>query len=108
MGVNHRRHVTGKPFELDADIVIMLHPDYQYNATALNPGNGKSYRNSVSIRSPIPGSRILGNSALTGGMPKYKTYFANSAPYFIQNVLMNQRAHPSINYRFTELILPRY
>ena len=76
-----------KALELDADIVIMLHPDYQYTPLLIPAmvsliGSG--------LYPVVFGSRILGKSALIGGMPKYK-YFANRLLTFIQNVLMNQK-----------------
>jgi glycosyltransferase involved in cell wall biosynthesis len=76
-----------KALELGADIVIMLHPDYQYTPLLIPA--------MVSIIASglypvVFGSRILGKSALTGGMPKYK-YFANRILTFIQNILMNQK-----------------
>jgi glycosyltransferase involved in cell wall biosynthesis len=76
-----------KALELDADIVIMLHPDYQYTPLLIPAmvsliGSG--------LYQVVFGSRILGKSALNGGMPKYK-YFANRFLTFIQNVLMNQK-----------------
>jgi glycosyltransferase involved in cell wall biosynthesis len=76
-----------KALELGADIVVMLHPDYQYTpllvpAMVTIIGSGL-YR-------VVFGSRILGKGALTGGMPKYK-YLANRLLTFIQNILMNQK-----------------
>jgi glycosyltransferase involved in cell wall biosynthesis len=76
-----------KALELGADIVVMLHPDYQYTPLLIPA--------MVSIIASglypvVFGSRILGKSALTGGMPKYK-YFANRILTFIQNILMNQK-----------------
>jgi glycosyltransferase involved in cell wall biosynthesis len=76
-----------KALELGADIVIMLHPDYQYTPLLIPAmvsliGSG--------LYQVVFGSRILGKSALNGGMPKYK-YFANRLLTFIQNVLMNQK-----------------
>lgn len=76
-----------KALELGADIVVMLHPDYQY-APQLIPamvsiiGSG--------LYPVVFGSRILGKGALTGGMPMYK-YLANRFLTFIQNLLMNQK-----------------
>lgn len=71
----------------NADIVVMLHPDYQYSPKLV-----------VSIASMIAygeydvvlGSRILGNTALKGGMPLYK-YVANRFLTFIQNILVGQK-----------------
>ena len=73
--------------KLNSDIIIMLHPDYQYTprlipSMALLIANG-SY-------SVVFGSRILGNGALKGGMPLYK-YVSNRILTFIQNLLMNQK-----------------
>ena len=76
-----------KALELGADIVVMLHPDYQYTPLLIPAmvsiiGSG--------LYPVVFGSRILGKGALTGGMPKYK-YFANRFLTFIQNILMNQK-----------------
>ena len=76
-----------KALELGADIVVMLHPDYQYTPLLIPAmvtiiGSG--------LYPVVFASRILGKSALTGGMPKYK-YLANRILTFIQNVLLNQK-----------------
>lgn len=76
-----------KALELDADIIIMLHPDYQYTPKLLLAmisviGND--------LYKVVFGSRILGKGALKGGMPLYK-YIANRFLTFIQNVLMNEK-----------------
>jgi glycosyltransferase involved in cell wall biosynthesis len=76
-----------KALELEADIIVMLHPDYQYTPLLIPAmvsiiGSG--------LYPVVFGSRILGNSAIRGHMPKYK-YFANRFLTFIQNVLMNQK-----------------
>ena len=70
-----------------ADIVIMLHPDYQYSprlvtamASMLTSGDYDG----------VMASRILGKGALRGGMPLYK-YVANRGLTFAQNVLMNAK-----------------
>jgi glycosyltransferase involved in cell wall biosynthesis len=73
--------------ERGADIVIMLHPDYQYSpkllpAIASMLGSG--------FFDVVLGSRILGVSALAGGMPRYK-YIANRALTFIQNILLDHK-----------------
>jgi glycosyltransferase involved in cell wall biosynthesis len=65
----------------------MLHPDYQYPPQLIPAmvsiiGSG--------LYPVVFGSRILGNSAITGGMPTYK-YFANRFLTFFQNILMNQK-----------------
>ena len=76
-----------KALSLGADIVIMLHPDYQYTPLLLPAmitiiGNG--------LYPVVFGSRILGKGALKGGMPMYK-YIANRFLTFTQNLLMNQK-----------------
>jgi glycosyltransferase involved in cell wall biosynthesis len=68
---------------LDADIIILLHPDYQYTPKLLIPmihllGEG--------LFDVVLGSRILGKGALEGGMPLYK-YIANRFLTLIQNLL---------------------
>jgi len=73
--------------EQGADIVIMVHPDYQYTpllipAMAAMIGNG--------LYHCTLGSRILGGCALRGGMPLYK-YVSNRALTFVENVLMGQK-----------------
>lgn len=76
-----------KALELGGDIVIMLHPDYQYTPLLLTAmisiiGNG--------LYQVVFGSRILGKGALKGGMPMYK-YIANRILTLTQNILMNQK-----------------
>ena len=72
---------------LDGDIVVMVHPDYQYTPLLLPAmvsiiGNG--------VYPVVFGSRILGKGALKGGMPLYK-YVANRILTLIQNFLMNEK-----------------
>jgi glycosyltransferase involved in cell wall biosynthesis len=76
-----------KALELGGDIVVMLHPDYQYTPKLLEPmiallGNG--------VYPVVFGSRILGQGALKGGMPLYK-YVANRLLTFVQNLLMGRK-----------------
>jgi len=76
-----------KALELGGDIVIMLHPDYQYTPLLLTAiisiiGND--------LYPVVFASRILGKGALNGGMPVYK-YIANRLLTFTQNLLMNQK-----------------
>lgn len=70
-----------------ADIVAMLHPDYQYSPKLL--GAMAHLLNSAEY-DVVLGSRILGGRALKGGMPRHK-YVANRALTFIQNVLMGAK-----------------
>jgi glycosyltransferase involved in cell wall biosynthesis len=76
-----------KALELNADIIVMLHPDYQYTPKLIESmcsiiANG--------LYPVVLGSRILGKGALKGGMPIYK-YFANRLLTFFQNIMMNQK-----------------
>jgi glycosyltransferase involved in cell wall biosynthesis len=76
-----------KALELGGDIIIMLHPDYQYTPLLLPAmisiiGNG--------VYPVVFGSRILGKGALKGGMPLYK-YVANRFLTLAQNILMGQK-----------------
>ena len=76
-----------KALELGGDIVVMLHPDYQYTPLLLTAiisiiGN--------ELYPVVFASRILGKGALKGGMPMYK-YIANRFLTLTQNILMNQK-----------------
>lgn len=68
--------------ELGADIVIMLHPDYQYTPRLIPAMAGLVASGLFPV---VLGSRILGGGALRGGMPVYK-YFANRALTAFQNL----------------------
>lgn len=76
-----------KALELDGDIIIMLHPDYQYTPKLIH---SMAYLIANEVYKVVIGSRILGKGALKGGMPKYK-YFANRFLTLFQNILMNQK-----------------
>ena len=76
-----------KAKELGADIVIMLHPDYQYTPKLIH---SMSYLLANEVYPVVLGSRILGMGALRGGMPLYK-YFFNRLLTFSQNTLMRQK-----------------
>jgi glycosyltransferase involved in cell wall biosynthesis len=76
-----------KALELGGEIIVMLHPDYQYTPKLLTSmialiGEG--------VYPVVFGSRILGKGALKGGMPLYK-YIANRLLTFTQNLLMGQK-----------------
>ncbi|MDX2285808.1 MAG: glycosyltransferase family 2 protein [Bacteroidia bacterium] len=70
-----------------ADIVVMLHPDYQYTPRLIE---ALVYPIAYGLFPVMLGSRILGRGALAGGMPLYK-YIANRALTFIQNLLLRQK-----------------
>lgn len=76
-----------KALELEADIIIMLHPDYQYTPLLLPV---MSHMIASGLYDMVLGSRILGKGALKGGMPLYK-YIANRFLTFAQNVLINEK-----------------
>ena len=73
--------------ERGADIVIMLHPDYQYTPKLILPMASLLASGFFDV---VLGSRILGIGALAGGMPLYK-YIANRMLTFTQNVLLNYK-----------------
>ena len=76
-----------RALELGADIVIMLHPDYQYTPKLIE---AMAYIIANDVYPVVFGSRILGKGALKGGMPLIK-YIANRFLTFTQNVLINQK-----------------
>ena len=72
---------------LDADIVIMLHPDYQYTPKLIT---AMASLIAEGLFDCVLGSRILGVGALKGGMPVYK-YISNRGLTFVQNILMRYK-----------------
>ena len=83
----NQKSCYNKSLELDADIVVMLHPDYQYTPKLIH---SMCYLIANDVYDVVIGSRILGKGALKGGMPLYK-YFANRFLTLSQNILMNQK-----------------
>lgn len=71
----------------NSDIIILLHPDYQYTPKLIPAMAGMI---ASGIYDVVMASRILGRSAIQGGMPRYK-YFANRFLTLSQNVLMGQK-----------------
>ncbi len=83
----NQKSLYRKALDIGADIVIMLHPDYQYTPKLIPAmvniiGEG--------LYPVVLGSRILGNGALNGGMPLYK-YVANRFLTLTQNLLVNHK-----------------
>jgi len=76
-----------KALELGGDIVIMLHPDYQYTPRLITAMASIIANDVYPV---VLGSRILGQGALKGGMPLYK-YIFNRMLTLTQNTLMNQK-----------------
>ncbi len=70
-----------------ADIVVMVHPDYQYSPRLVAAMASMVQSGHYDL---VLGSRILGGSARTGGMPRYK-YFANRALTAAQNILCDAK-----------------
>ncbi|MDQ6610128.1 MAG: glycosyltransferase family 2 protein [Bacteroidota bacterium] len=83
----NQKSCYNKALELGADVVIMLHPDYQYTPKLIP---SMAYLIANNLYHVVLGSRILGNGALRGGMPVYK-YISNRLLTFIQNVLVQQK-----------------
>ena len=73
--------------EENADIVIMVHPDYQYTPKLI-PAMASLISNG--LYHCVLGSRILGGYALKGGMPPWK-YIANRFLTFVENVLIGAK-----------------
>ena len=71
----------------DADIVVMLHPDYQYTPKLVTAMASMIASGEYDV---VLASRILGKGALTGGMPVYK-YIANRCLTLLQNVMVGQK-----------------
>jgi glycosyltransferase involved in cell wall biosynthesis len=76
-----------KALSLNADIVVMLHPDYQYTPKLIY---AMASIIAGGLYPVVLGSRILGKGALMGGMPRYK-YFSNRFLTLTQNFLMRQK-----------------
>jgi len=83
----NQKSLYNRALELGADIVIMLHPDYQYTPLLI-----PSMVNIIAkdLYPVVLGSRILGKGALQGGMPIYK-YIANRFLTLAQNILVNYK-----------------
>ena len=83
----NQKSCYNKALEVGADIIIMLHPDYQYTPKLIL---SMTYLMSNDVYPVVIASRILGKGALKGGMPLYK-YVANRFLTLSQNLLMNQK-----------------
>ena len=76
-----------KALELQSDIVVMLHPDYQYTPLLIH---SMSYLIANGVYEVVLGSRILGKGAVREGMPMYK-FIANRFLTLFQNLMLNQK-----------------
>jgi glycosyltransferase involved in cell wall biosynthesis len=83
----NQKSCYNKALELGADIVIMLHPDYQYTPKLIP---SMTHLLASGLYHVALGSRILGKGALKGGMPMIK-YIANRGLTFIQNILLGTK-----------------
>jgi glycosyltransferase involved in cell wall biosynthesis len=83
----NQKSLYNKALEMGADIVVMLHPDYQYTPQLI-PAMVSIIGND--LYDVVLGSRILGNGALKGGMPMYK-YIANRFLTLFQNILVRHK-----------------
>jgi glycosyltransferase involved in cell wall biosynthesis len=73
--------------KLGADVVVMLHPDYQYPPKLITPMAALVTSGMFDV---VLGSRILGNKALKGGMPLYK-YAANRLLTLAENIIIGEK-----------------
>ena len=83
----NQKSCYSKALSLGADIIVMLHPDYQYTPQLIE---SMVYMIANNVYPVALGSRILGKGALKGGMPMYK-YIANRLLTLFQNILMGQK-----------------
>lgn len=83
----NQKSCYNKALEIGGDIVIMLHPDYQYTPKLIQ---SMCFVIANDLYPVVLGSRILGKGALRGGMPWYK-YVANRILTLSQNILMSQK-----------------
>jgi glycosyltransferase involved in cell wall biosynthesis len=83
----NQKSLYNKALEIGGDIVIMLHPDYQYTPQLIPSMVNIIGENLYPV---VLGSRILGGGARRGGMPLYK-YIFNRMLTFTQNVLVSYK-----------------
>jgi glycosyltransferase involved in cell wall biosynthesis len=83
----NQKSCYNKALELDADIVVMLHPDYQYTPKLIP---SMCHLIASGLYPVVLGSRILGKGALNGGMPMYK-YIFNRFLTLTENILIGQK-----------------
>jgi glycosyltransferase involved in cell wall biosynthesis len=99
LGIRAHRHPANRGYggnqktcytlalEAGADIVVMLHPDYQYEPKLIT---AMAAMVASDVYDVVLGSRILGNTALAGGMPRYK-YVFNRLLTLVQNILVGSK-----------------
>jgi glycosyltransferase involved in cell wall biosynthesis len=84
---SNQKSCYNKALELGADIIVMVHPDYQYTPKLIYAMSSVIANNVYPV---VLGSRILGKGALKGGMPFYK-YIFNRVLTFIQNIFVGHK-----------------
>lgn len=70
-----------------ADIVIMVHPDYQYDPRLVT---AMASLIALDVYDVVLGSRMIGNGALKGGMPRYK-FIANRILTAFENIMLGEK-----------------
>ncbi len=83
----NQKSCYNRALELGADIVIMVHPDYQYTPKLIH---SMAYMIANDVYPVALASRILGKGALKGGMPMVK-YIANRFLTLFENIMLNQK-----------------
>lgn len=83
----NQKSLYKRALDLGGEIIIMLHPDYQYTPLLIP---SMAHIIAHDLYPVVFASRILGKGALKGGMPKYK-YIANRLLTLFQNILSNQK-----------------
>jgi len=83
----NQRTCYNKALELNADIIIMLHPDYQYTPKLIH---SMAYLIANNTYPVVFGCRILGKGAIKGGMPLYK-YICNRLLTIFENIMTGQK-----------------
>jgi glycosyltransferase involved in cell wall biosynthesis len=83
----NQKSCYNKALEIGADIVVMLHPDYQYTPMLIP---SMVYLIAQDLYPVVLGSRILGMGSLKGGMPMYKFLF-NRFLTATENILLRQK-----------------
>ena len=83
----NQKSLYNKALQIDGDIIIMLHPDYQYTPLLIPSMVNIIGENLYPV---VLGSRILGKGALAGGMPIYK-YWANRFLTLFQNIMVGYK-----------------
>jgi glycosyltransferase involved in cell wall biosynthesis len=101
----NQKSCYNKALEIGGDIVVMLHPDYQYTPKLIP---SMAYLIANNVYQVVLGARTLGKGALKGGMPLYK-YISNRLLTFFENVMLRQKiAEYHTGYRaFSREVLTR-